>query len=265
MKRCLVSCIIFIDKWKKLGQYQRDRPKEDIELIEKKKAIFNKINSRYDRILNRAYGDKCIRCLCKDKNAYKMNCCKSSMCKFCINGLKEQNEAELFKVICPNCAKRPTTFRSVDGVIETLSTLCDVKEQGLEEDKDDNDFLNVSIAKKPIQKDVPVEDDKDSDKDSDKDEDDDSDEDSDEDSDKDDAKDSDDDDDDDKDKEDEPEIKNKKRKRINKKDEEHKKTRKSLKDSEKNVKTLQKVITKITERYTKSIFDQKWHYLFNFR
>ena len=75
-----------IKQWKKLELYQRNRSKEDIELIEKKKSIYNKINSRYERILIKAFGDKCYGCNKKDRNAYRMNCCKSSMCQSCLNG-----------------------------------------------------------------------------------------------------------------------------------------------------------------------------------
>ena len=84
-KMILVSCgdkdVQIIAKWAKLELYQRNRPKEDIELIEKKKSIYNKIKSRYERILIKAFGDKCYGCNKKDKYAYRMNCCKSSMCK----------------------------------------------------------------------------------------------------------------------------------------------------------------------------------------
>ena len=57
-----------IKQWTKLELYQRNRSKEDIELIEKKKSIYNKINSRYERILIKAFGDKCYGCNKKDRN-----------------------------------------------------------------------------------------------------------------------------------------------------------------------------------------------------
>ena len=130
LKSCGEEDIEIFRQFSNINAYSRDRTIEQQLTITSYRRIKRKIQQRYNRIIETAYGNKCIGCTSADKKSLVMNCdCESSICKDCINNGKRLISETVYKFDCPNCRSEATTFINVFSRIHSLNSLFNIQLQ----------------------------------------------------------------------------------------------------------------------------------------
>ena len=150
-----------IEEWRSVVLYERERTREEDEILRKKKSIFDNILVRYKKILSKTFGPKCCKCEKQDKWAYTTNCkcVNGGVCLDCLQkGCIFITKTDSYIYNCDTCYNRVMIYKDVYKNVHSLNSLFKYNETPL--DADDNDeFLQYPPSRKrgrQVQNQVPV-------------------------------------------------------------------------------------------------------------